>query len=44
MLNRRKVRIQESIHTILRARLLVLVQLPTSNRARYTLLPADVGE
>jgi hypothetical protein len=40
----RHVRIQESIYTILRASLLVLVQLPAPNRTRNTFLPADIRE
>ncbi len=38
------IRIQESIHTILRASFLVPIQLPASNRTRYAFLPANVGE
>lgn len=44
MSNNRHICIQKSIHTILRAGLLVLIQLPTPNRARYAFLPADIGE
>jgi hypothetical protein len=44
MLNNRKIRIQKPIHTILRAALLALLQLPAANIACYALLPADVGE
>ena len=44
MFYNRKIRIQEPIHTILRASLLILVQLSTSYCASYAFLPADVGE
>ncbi len=44
MLNNREIRIQEPIHTVLRAALLVLLQLAASDRARYAFAPADIGE
>jgi len=42
MLDNREVPIQESIYTILRTRLLALIQLPAADRARHAFLPADV--
>jgi hypothetical protein len=44
MTNDGHICIQESIHTILRASLLVPVKLPTPNRTRYAFLPANIGE
>ena len=44
MANDGHIRIQESIHTVLRANLLVPIQLPASNRTCYAFLPANVGE
>ncbi len=42
MLDNREIRIQESIHTILRAALLALVQLAASDSSSNAFLPADV--
>jgi hypothetical protein len=42
MLNDLEIRIQKPIHTILRTSLLVLLQLPASNRASNAFLPANV--
>lgn len=44
MLNDQEIRIQEPIHTALRAALLSPVQLPAADRARDAFLPADVRE
>jgi hypothetical protein len=44
MFNNRKIRIQKPIHTVLRTALLTLLQFPTANRTRHTLLPADIRE
>lgn len=44
MLNNSKIRIQEPIHAILRARILALIQLPTANRPRHAFLPAYICE
>lgn len=42
MLNDRKIRIQEAIHAVLRARLLALIQLAAADRPSDTFLPADI--
>lgn len=44
MLDDQEIRVQESIHTALRAALLSPIQLPTADRARDAFLPADVRE
>ena len=44
MLNDQEIRVQEPIHTALRAALLSAVQLPAADRARDAFLPADVRE
>jgi hypothetical protein len=44
MLDNGKIRIQESIYTILCTALLALLQLAATDVAGYTFAPADVGK
>lgn len=44
MLNNRKICIHKPINTVCRARLLILVQFTTPDRARYTFLPANIRQ
>lgn len=44
MLQHRHIRIHEPIHTILRAALLILLQLPRRNLARHAFRPADISQ
>jgi len=44
VLNNREIRIQKPIDTVLRAALLVLLQLAASDRTGYAFAPADIGK
>lgn len=44
MLNDSDIPIQKSIHTVLHASLLSLLQLAAADGSRNTFLPADVGQ